>query len=176
MIKNKKQAANTLVRLNELVSDKAEFVKSCEDLKSAKSRLTLNGYEGLIKDLEIQLEKYDQLVSGKFTCIEWKTLHDIPEILIGARIAQKISHKELAKRLNTQEQQIQRYEATDYEGASLPKIIEIATVLGVNCRFERTWIINPSMEIKFDLPQGLTQDRAKEMVKAVKESGSILIQ
>jgi len=53
----------------------------------------------------------------------------IPSSLIRARIAAGWTQKELAKRLGISEQQIQKYESTDYESASFRKINEIATIL-----------------------------------------------
>jgi transcriptional regulator with XRE-family HTH domain len=53
----------------------------------------------------------------------------IPTSLICARIALGWTQKELAKRLGTTEQQIQKYEATEYESASFRKISEIVSVL-----------------------------------------------
>ena len=53
----------------------------------------------------------------------------IPRDLIRARIAAGLSQKELAERLGMPEQQIQRYEAKEYESVSLARISEIAKVL-----------------------------------------------
>ena len=51
---------------------------------------------------------------------------------IKARIAQGLSQKDLAERLKLKEQQIQRYEATDYASASLNRIKEVVTALGID--------------------------------------------
>ena len=56
---------------------------------------------------------------------------ELPTVLIKARIAQGLSQKDLAERLGLQEQQIQRYEATDYASASLTRIREVVSALGV---------------------------------------------
>jgi transcriptional regulator with XRE-family HTH domain len=42
----------------------------------------------------------------------------LPGALIRSRIAAGLSQKDLGERLGMKEQQIQRYEATDYSGAS----------------------------------------------------------
>jgi transcriptional regulator with XRE-family HTH domain len=49
--------------------------------------------------------------------------------LIRARISAGLSQRELAARLGLKEQQIQRYEATNYETASLRRVLEIAAAL-----------------------------------------------
>jgi transcriptional regulator with XRE-family HTH domain len=53
----------------------------------------------------------------------------IPRDLIRARIAAGLSQRELAERLGMPEQQIQRYEAKEYESVSLGRIAEVAKVL-----------------------------------------------
>ena len=53
----------------------------------------------------------------------------VPQDLIHARIASGLSQKELAERLGMPEQQIQRYEATDYESVSFARIMEIVEAL-----------------------------------------------
>jgi transcriptional regulator with XRE-family HTH domain len=53
----------------------------------------------------------------------------IPRDLIRARIAAGLSQRELAERLDMPEQQIQRYEAREYESVSLALIFEVAKVL-----------------------------------------------
>ena len=49
--------------------------------------------------------------------------------LIKARIARGLTHKELAQRVGIKEQQIQRYEATDYEAANLSRLQAVASAL-----------------------------------------------
>ncbi len=50
--------------------------------------------------------------------IELLSLADLPKALIRARIAAGLSQKEFADRLGMKEQQIQSYEANDYQHAS----------------------------------------------------------
>lgn len=84
-----------------------------------------------LSDLEADLREYESLKAGKFKLEQLKTVREIPTILIKARIAQGLSQKELAERLGLKEQQIQRYEATDYASARLSRIREVAGVLRV---------------------------------------------
>ena len=53
-----------------------------------------------------------------------KPLHEFRSALTGARIKAGLSQKQLAEKLGLKEQQIQRYEATDYESASLRRVSE----------------------------------------------------
>ena len=57
------------------------------------------------------------------------TVAELPANLIKARIARGLSQKDLADRIGLKEQQIQRYEATDYASASLARIKEVVSAL-----------------------------------------------
>jgi transcriptional regulator with XRE-family HTH domain len=63
--------------------------------------------------------------------LELDSLDQLPEALIRARIAAGLSQKELAGRLGLKEQQIQRYEARRYAGASLDRVQAVADALGM---------------------------------------------
>ena len=52
---------------------------------------------------------------------------------LGARVARGLNQKTLAGRLGLKEQQIQRYEASEYASASLARIRSVAEVLGEGC-------------------------------------------
>lgn len=81
-----------------------------------------------LADLEGELKEYEALKAGGFDWDSLKALADIPKLLIQARICMGLSQRELAERLGVKEQQIQRYEATDYAQASLTRMREVAAV------------------------------------------------
>ncbi len=91
-----------------------------------------------LEDLRAQLDEYEILSTGKSGIIEAASLADLPTALIHARIASGFSQKDLGGLLNMKEQQVQRYEATDYQQASLSRLLEIAKVLNVKVRQEMT--------------------------------------
>ena len=84
-----------------------------------------------ISDIEAEISEYEMLKSGQVAFTERFTLSDLPRVLVQARIAKGMSQTDLATKLNMKPQQIQRYEATDYMGASLARLIEISELLGV---------------------------------------------
>ncbi len=53
----------------------------------------------------------------------------LPESLVDERKKLGLTQKELAERLGIKEQQIQRYEATRYQSASLKRIVEVAEAM-----------------------------------------------
>ena len=56
---------------------------------------------------------------------------ELPIALIKARISLGMSQKDLAKKIGTQEQQIQRYEANHYAAISFDRMMKIAEALGI---------------------------------------------
>ena len=87
-----------------------------------------------LADLEGELREYESLKAGEFQLDALQVIADLPSVLIKARIAQGLSQKDLAERTGLKEQQIQRYEATDYASANLARIKEIASAFGVDAR------------------------------------------
>ena len=82
-----------------------------------------------LADLESELREYESLKAGAFQLDELNLVEELPTVLIKARIAQGLSQRELAEHIGVKEQQIQRYEATDYASASLARIREVANAL-----------------------------------------------
>lgn len=90
--------------------------------------------ESQLEELREQLADYEALRSGRIAVLEVEGLQELPTALIRARIASRVTQKELARRLGLKEQQIQRYEATRYGGVSLDRIRQVAEALGVTIR------------------------------------------
>lgn len=121
-------------------------LKQLESLTAAMNALPLNGsidwlqvaqrdaLRSQIGDLEAQLSEYSLIKEGKIRYSESADLSSLPKVLIQARIGKGLSQKDLADILNMPPQQVQRYEASGYMGASLARLIEIANVLGVSVR------------------------------------------
>jgi transcriptional regulator with XRE-family HTH domain len=82
------------------------------------------------EELRRQLHEYEQLRSGEVKARNLSSLTDLPRALIEARIAGHITQKELADRLGLAEQQIQRWEATNYAGVAVERMQNVADALG----------------------------------------------
>lgn len=93
--------------------------------------LERNAIKSQIEEIEADLSEYRLLRSGAISFSTIHALHELPRTLVRARIASGMSQTDLAKKLKMKPQQIQRYEATDYMGASLARLISISQVLGV---------------------------------------------
>jgi transcriptional regulator with XRE-family HTH domain len=86
-----------------------------------------------LDELQADLRDYEYLVSSKVVP-EADSIAELPETLVRARIAAGLTQRELAERLGLKEQQIQRYESTDYQHASVARLVEVASALGIGIR------------------------------------------
>lgn len=87
-----------------------------------------------IEDLQRDVVEYEALQEGRFPVLELSSMEELPLALIKARIAARLTQKDFAERLKVTEQQVQRYEATEYASASLTRIMEVVRALGVKIR------------------------------------------
>nr|WP_237447643.1 XRE family transcriptional regulator [Nocardioides flavescens] len=82
-------------------------------------------------DLDLELADYAALQASTASVTAVANLADLPRSLVRARIALGLTQRELAERLGLREQQVQRYEASDYAGASVGRLQEVMTALDV---------------------------------------------
>ena len=80
-------------------------------------------------ELRGQLERYDDLRSGRVAQRTLTSIRELPIALIEARIAARLTQRELAERLGVPEQQVQRWEANSYAGVGIDRLQEIADAL-----------------------------------------------
>lgn len=84
-----------------------------------------------IRELQAQIDGYVSLRSGKVREFRIASLSELPNALISCRIASGMTQRELADRLSLKEQQIQRYEMQNYQGASFSRIADVADAVGI---------------------------------------------
>jgi DNA-binding Xre family transcriptional regulator len=87
-----------------------------------------------VETLREQIEHYEKLRDGRITSREITSLRELPTALIEARIAARLTQRQLAERIGVAEQQIQRWEANDYSGVNLDRLQGVADALGVEMR------------------------------------------
>ncbi len=135
MIKNEQQYQNTKEWLRRFEKSVAEF-DSNEDLKADPKRWKLHrdSYQSQVDELKAEIAEYERLINCDNTqpiTVTVESLNKLPEALIRARIAAKMSLFELAEILEIDEQRVKEYEDTDYQCASFVELLEVATALGV---------------------------------------------
>lgn len=92
-----------------------------------------------IATLEAELSHYDLLKAGEISFAKAHSLESLPSVLVQARIAAGMTQTDLAEQLGMKPQQVQRYEASDYAGASLDRLVDVSKALNVHITglFER---------------------------------------
>lgn len=137
MIKNDVQYKVTKVQAERFEKALHELREEASE-RFAKNPKLRDVYEASIKsqleELREQLAEYDALRSGSGARLELHSLDEVAKVLVQARIASGLSQRDLAERLSMKEQQIQRYEATEYASASLTRLKEIALALGLQVK------------------------------------------
>ena len=129
MIKNERQYRITRVQADGLSRTLESLRQGAGGVHPLIAKAREDALRSQIEDLQGELRDYESLLSGGFRSDDLQAVAGFPAMLIRARIAQGLSQRDLAERLGLKEQQIQRYEATDYASASLTRLREVAGAL-----------------------------------------------
>ena len=84
----------------------------------------------LLDDLNEEIGSYERIKNGDLS--GFKTLRDIGELLIAARLACGLGQRELAVRLGIHESQVSRDEKNEYQGISLERAVQVLEVLAID--------------------------------------------
>jgi transcriptional regulator with XRE-family HTH domain len=150
MIKNDRQYRVTKAQLK-------AFQDALEQAKSAKVPPGIDpaiveahsrGLQSEHDELRREVQEYEALQKGDVVMFEIDDLAQLPHVLIKARIASNLTQKDLATRLGVKEQQVQRWEANDYGGASLETLKSLTEALGIGIREE---IFVPSKKLQSNI-------------------------
>jgi HTH-type transcriptional regulator / antitoxin HipB len=85
---------------------------------------------GQLETLQAEVAEYEALLASAQPLVV-NSMAELPQALIRARISADMTQKELAERLGLKEQQIQRYESSAYQGASLERITAVMAALNL---------------------------------------------
>jgi DNA-binding CsgD family transcriptional regulator len=86
-----------------------------------------------------EVESYKRLKRGEFD--EIRNLRGVGRLLIGLRIAQGLSQRELAERLEVNESQVSRDERNEYHGVTLERAARILDALQADVRTMVTCVV-----------------------------------
>ena len=136
MIKNERQYRITRAQVTRFENAIVELASRQTATTSILDRAQVDALRSQLADLQNELVEYEALKSGKVTTFVADSFDALPSALIRARIATGMSQKDLAAKLGVKEQQVQKYEATDYASASFDRLRSIIRVLGVQVREE----------------------------------------
>ena len=134
MIRTESEYAQAKLRLT---SEKVRLAKQRTQLRisgltASEIKRVTDPIKSCYLQLQEEVQSYERLKHQKFQAID--NLRGFGHLLISIRIAQSISQRELAKRLDVHESQISRDERNEYFGISLERAAKVLDALGVTLR------------------------------------------
>ena len=130
MIQNKRQYNVTKKQIETLSQALEAAVQEKTDMDPRLYEAMVAGTRSQIDDLKQELREFEELENASL--LHMKFSDDFARVLIHGRVARGLTQNELAKKLNLKPQQIQKYEATQYRGASLKRILDVLAALDLD--------------------------------------------
>ncbi|MCY4555429.1 MAG: helix-turn-helix transcriptional regulator [Chloroflexi bacterium] len=134
MITNERQYWITKNKAKRFVDALEDFDAMAVERTEVDPRLVVaerEAMEAQLGELRGEVEEYERLREAGVSAVVVRSIDELPEGLIKARIASRLTQRELADRLHLKAQQIQRYEAERYASASYERLCAVAHALGV---------------------------------------------
>ena len=134
MIKNERQYRITRAQAEnfEIAVAELESARETPGVHPVLRKAEIDALKSQLGDLKAELKEYEALRTGQQQVLELDSFGDLPRALVQARIAAGLSQQDLAAKLGIKEQQVQRYEASDYQSASLARVGEVVKALGLS--------------------------------------------
>jgi ribosome-binding protein aMBF1 (putative translation factor) len=134
MIRNETEYQEAVKRLSEEHTRLADHRARLKDtgLTEEEIKRVVDPMEFFYLQFKEEVESYERLKRGEFE--ELDNLRGLGHLLIALRIAQGVSQRELAKRLDVHESQVSRDERNEYFGITLERAIRILDALNVRLR------------------------------------------
>lgn len=134
MIRNEKEYKQAVERVTQ---EKERLSEHRNNLKqSGLNAIEIKRVMDPLKSFHLQLceevESYDRLKRGEFE--DLNNLRGFGHLLISLRIAQGISQRELASRLEVHESQVSRDERNEYFGITIERANKVLEALNVQLR------------------------------------------
>ena len=131
MIRNEQEYQEASQRLEaereRLDKHRKQLAKS--GLKKAELKRVMDPLISFHEQLREEVEHYENLKRGKFPNLQ--NLKGLGVLLVSLRIAQGMSQRELAAKLEVHESQVSRDERNEYHGITVDRAIKILDTLGV---------------------------------------------
>jgi HTH-type transcriptional regulator / antitoxin HipB len=134
MIQNERQYKISQTKLRELEQASANIDFEDPKLHPRQILAEQNSYNKLVNGLRQEIAEYEELKNGSIQMLQVNDINDLPIAIIKARISLGMTQKELADKIGTQEQQIQRYEADRYAAISFDRMMKIVAALGMSLK------------------------------------------
>ena len=131
MIRNETEYQEASARL---IDERTRFAEHRDRLREAglsdvEIKRVIDPMESFHLQLQEEVASYERLKRGEFDDLD--NLRGLGHLLISTRIAQGISQRELARRLEVHESQVSRDERNEYYGITLERAVKILDALNV---------------------------------------------
>ena len=134
MIRNETEYKEAVARLaeerNRLSEHRARLKET--GLPDEEIKRVIDPMESFHLQLKEEVESYERLKRREFD--ELDNLRGLGHLLISIRIAQGLSQRDLAKRLEVHESQVSRDERNEYFGITLERAVKVLEALNVRLR------------------------------------------
>jgi len=137
MIKNEKQYKITKKKLLGIYDEIMKIHGTREHLP-AKERLILISLVTLQEQMENEIAEYDLLKANKANILTSRSISELPSLITEYKIASGLTQKEFSKKIGMKEQQLQRYEAENFQGISFKNLIKILLAMGLDFTITNT--------------------------------------
>lgn len=132
MIRNEREYKITKARAEDFAESLKGLARTLDESVHPKIRAAqTDAVRSQLADLRGEIADYEALRDGRRSVVELSSLAQLPKALIEGRIAAGLTQRQLADRLGLVEQQVQRYESTNYASASFSRLVEVAEAVGV---------------------------------------------
>ena len=129
-ITNERQYRASLAHRRRLLATRESY-EAHPQADSLAQEWLLAGVDRLLADVDAELAEYELAAQGGLVALEVDEVAALPAALARARVAARLSQRELALRLGVSEQQVQKDEAGAYARASLARLARVAGALGL---------------------------------------------
>jgi HTH-type transcriptional regulator/antitoxin HipB len=133
MIKNEKQYIVTKKKLSGIY----EGIDRIEALKkpiSATKKLILVSLKVMKEQMENEIHAFDLLKTSDSPLLNERSIDNLPELLIEFKIHSGMTQKEFSQKVGMKEQQIQRYEAENFNSISFKNLLKILHAIGLDIK------------------------------------------
>lgn len=134
MIRNEAEYQEAVQRLRDEAERITAQQRELKKLKLSREEINraLNPIRSFHEQLKEEVASYERLKRGEFD--EIRNFEGMGRLLIALRIAQGISQRQLAERLEVHESQVSRDERNEYHGITLERANRVLNALGVDLR------------------------------------------
>jgi HTH-type transcriptional regulator/antitoxin HipB len=142
MIKNEKQYKITRNKIAEIQQEIVRIKAAYDEGIPAEKELILVSLKVMENQMEEEMAAYGNLKKKKTRLLKARRISDLPSVIIEYKIHSGMTQKEFSQKIGMKEQQLQRYEAEDFQSISFKNLMKILQAIGLEISIQEV-LINP---------------------------------